>query len=148
MVIFLKAIMPLLLRVITTLGWVLGVQTILTQVTGQPGVAMAQVTGAVKDGVQNTLSSATGGALPPAPQRAIDGSEKALPEPNPTVVVLKAVTNPWLYVAIGGLLLFATTLTKQTRGLARDVGGGIATTRGAVRDDFDDLGSDPSRGKR
>jgi hypothetical protein len=148
MVVFLTAIMPLLLRVITTLGWVVGVQSILTQVTGQPGVAMAQVTGAVKDGVQNTVSAASGGLVPPAPQAVTPGSSPALPTPSTAAVVVQSVTNPWLYVAIGGLLLFATTLTKQTRGLARDVGGGIATTRGAVREDFDDLGSDPSRGKR
>lgn len=140
--------MPALIRVITTLVWTGSLFAIFKQVVGEPGVALAKVADGTANGVQNTISAATGGLVPPAIGKPTPSSAAALPtQSNGLGVVVEKFTNPWLYVALAGLFLFATTLTKQTRGLARDVGGGVSTARDAVKDDFTDLQSDPGNGE-
>jgi hypothetical protein len=133
-------------------------------IAGTQGTA-AVVSGIEKIGtgtvntVQDTASKLTGGLVPPSNQKSVAdprSSETAtgtrdVPSPSPVEQVATGIVNPWLWLAGGLFLLFYTTATKQTRGLARDVGSGISSTRDAVRSDFDDLQSDPSapaRGKR
>lgn len=143
----LRALLPFLEGIITKLAWPifigLGIKTVFT---GTPDVGVSKLSEAVKAGaaagIQNTASAATGGLIQAAGAVPIPGA--AVPEVNSTDRAIAAFTNPWLYVGVGAALLAFTAVTKQTRGLARDVGGGIATTRKSVRADLDDVVGDPS----
>ncbi len=113
-------------------------------VGGAQGAATAtvsKITDNVSAGVQNGLSNATGGIIPPKASTASSGAQ--LPNPSSTYFVVERITNRWLCVWVAVAALTGSALLRQTRGLGRDIGSGVSTTREAVKTDFGELHSDP-----
>ena len=135
------AVLGFIAKIAIGLQWSNATTGIAKQLIGEPGVAVTRLSEELKntatDSVQNTISAATGGALPPAQSKPIPGAY--VPEVTSTDKAISAFTNPWLYVGVAAAAFGFTTLTRQTRGLARDVGSGAKSTKKA----FDALGADP-----
>jgi hypothetical protein len=51
--------------------------------------------------------------------------------------------NPWVWFGIAAAGFGLTFLVRQTRGLARDVGSGLRSTRRTLKEDLGDLNADP-----
>jgi hypothetical protein len=54
-----------------------------------------------------------------------------------------ALANPWLWFGIGVGAFGLTFLVRQSRGLARDLGSGVRSTRRALKEDIGELNDDP-----
>ncbi len=53
------------------------------------------------------------------------------------------LANPWLWFGIGVAAFGLTFLVRQSRGLARDFGSGVRSTRRALKEDIGELNDDP-----
>lgn len=104
--------------------------------TGQP-IVYAHELQAVAGGSKGGASASPApGVLPSEPPAILEAKAK---KEN----WIQYVTNPWFYGALAVAAIGGATFIRQTRGLGRDIGSGVRSTREAVKTDLRELNSDP-----
>ena len=150
-----SVLLMMLMRVLSYVATATGGLYIANKLVTEPEILLKPVTlvaesagKAAANTVQKTLSQATTALIPPPPQPVASGTTKAdLPQPRAQDQVVDRLTNPWLWGTVGLAALFGTTAIRQTRGLSRDIGSGVRSSREAFKEDFGELQSDPDMGR-
>lgn len=116
----------------------------------QSGELAERVSTGTGQAIRNTTCVATGGIVcPPEAKQTSSSTNTATVTPDVVVAAttgrntLETITNPWFWLAAGLFVFGATYLVRQTRGLARDVGSGVRSTRDAFKADLSELDMDP-----
>jgi hypothetical protein len=125
--------LPIIDLIIKGILFIAGAIGVTRAFTGQPLVYAAGNAGGSGGNATTPASPDMVTSLPPA--QAAQKAQQANAQ--------NWAANPWLWAAVGVGAFGLTFLVRQTRGLGRDIGSAARTTRGALKEDLDELKGDP-----